>query len=146
MNKQQTWNLLAKVAQSKSAEAQTQLVKARQNLEEVAKSEKRLQDLYADYSVRLQPGGPSCTMAEAKNLRGFIEHIETLHQSLIRNRIIAERAVQGATRVFTLCETHRARMEGLAERALRQEQKLLQAKENKQMDALGISQYIAARG
>ena len=88
MNKQQTWNLLAKVAQSKSAEAQTQLVKARQNLEEVAKSEKRLQDLYADYSARLQPGGPSCTMAEAKNLRGFIEHIETLHQSLIKSNFI----------------------------------------------------------
>ena len=146
MNTGRTWDVLAQLGETKASDAMANLSRARKTLEDMQASEARLQELYADYSSRLQQqDGAVCSMSETKNIRNFMDHIENLREGMTKNRLIAESAVGTARRLHAEAEQYRVKMRGLADRAAEQLRREQEAAEAKRMDALAVSRYNFGR-
>ncbi len=142
MNKLQTWTHLAERAQTQAAAALVEVVAANRRLKELASTEARLHELYADYSQRLRNvEGALHKMSQNTMSRHYIAHVETLLQKLAVAQAAARETLALAQEKRLAAELERVKMQHLTQCEAAKLQRARKAMEQKQLDNLAITRF-----
>jgi len=136
------WPILAKKAHEKVEEAQQQLAAARQHLERLQANRQRLQDMYESYRLKAKEKMQQVqVIAEAANDRQFMAHLLQLIERVDADLAQASIGVEQARQAMLLAEQERMKMDTMVEKDQQAVRTFERKREQKQMDALGITLY-----
>lgn len=142
MNKIQTWNLLAKKAQTRANDALSVVAAARNRVDALDKSVCRLNDLHLEYVGRLQTvEEQSHSMRENMNCRSYIAHLGDLKQKLVQTQAKVQEELLRAHCQHQELELVRVKFERLAESAGKAEFRKKALLEQVQMERLAIARF-----
>ena len=142
MKPRNVWPLLAKKAKEKSDVALASLVKAREKVQQLQASRDRMQTLYEDYLEKSKEAEKkSHSMAQTMNFRAFMQQIQTLIQRVERDLQTAQGQVEVCKLALQEAELKRVKMDSLVEQDLAAVRKFQRKREQREMDAAGITLY-----
>jgi flagellar export protein FliJ len=136
------WNDLAKKAQDKIALIQHEMAQARQRLESLKSSEKRIQKMYEEYRESLSKSdSESLGMRETMNQRQFMSQLVNLMQRVKTDIMYTENTIIGIKEQLIAQERERIKMQTLADQNAMAVQREENKKDQRRMDALGVMQF-----
>jgi hypothetical protein len=136
------WNVLAKKAQDKIARIQNEMAQARQRLESLKSSEKRIQKMYEEYRESLSKSdSESLGMRETMNQRQFMSQLVNLMQRVKTDIMYTENTIIGIKEQLIAQERERIKMQTLADQNAMAVQREENKKDQRRMDALGVMQF-----
>jgi flagellar export protein FliJ len=136
------WNVLAKKAQDKIALIQNEMAQARQRLESLKSSEKRIQKMYEEYRESLSNSdSESLGMRETMNQRQFMSQLVNLMQRVKTDIMYTENTIIGIKEQLIAQERERIKMQTLADQNAMAVQREENKKDQRRMDALGVMQF-----
>jgi flagellar export protein FliJ len=136
------WNVLAKKAQDKIALIQNEMAQARQRLESLKSSEKRIQKMYEEYRESLSKSdSESLGMRETMNQRQFMSQLVNLMQRVKTDIMYTENTIIGIKEQLIAQERERIKMQTLADQNAMAVQREENKKDQRRMDALGVMQF-----
>ena len=136
------WNVLAKKAQDKIALIQNEMAQARQRLESLKSSEKRIQKMYEEYRESLSKSdSESLGMRETMNQRQFMSQLVNLMQRVKTDIMYTENTIIGIKEQLIAQERERIKMQTLADQNAMAVQREENKKDHRRMDALGVMQF-----
>ena len=136
------WNVLAKKAQDKIALIQHEMAQARQRLESLKSSEKRIQKMYEEYRESLSKSdSESLGMRETMNQRQFMSQLVNLMQRVKTDIMYTENTIIGIKEQLIAQERERIKMQTLADQNAMAVQREENKKDQRRMDALGVMQF-----
>jgi flagellar export protein FliJ len=136
------WNVLAKKAQDKIALIQNEMAQARQRLESLKSSEKRIQKMYEEYRESLSKSdSESLGMRETMNQRQFMSQLVNLMQRVKTDIMYTENTIIGIKEQLIAQERERIKMQTLADQNAIAVQREENKKDQRRMDALGVMQF-----
>jgi flagellar export protein FliJ len=142
MKPRNVWPLLAKKAKEKSDVAQASLVKAREKVQQLNASRDRMQTLYQDYLEKSKEAEKkSHSMAQTMNFRAFMQQIQMLIQRVEMDIQTAQGQVENCKLALQEAELKRVKMDSLVEQDLAAVRKFQRKREQREMDAAGITLY-----
>ena len=142
MKPRAAWPVLAKKAKEKCDEAFAELKKARDRVAHLEQSRERMQLLYADYVARSKEAeSRPHSMSETLNFRGFMQQLQSLIARVDMDMVDAHHAVELARNKLKAAEQKRIQMETLLEQDLKAVKEFHRKREQKEMDAAGITLY-----
>ena len=142
MKPRAAWPVLAKKAKEKCDEAFVELKKARDRVTHLEQSRERMQLLYTDYVARSkQAESRPHSMAETLNFRGFMQQLQSLISRVNVDLMDAQHAVEVKRLALRAAEQKRIQMETLVEQDLKAVRDYHRQREQKEMDAAGITLY-----
>ena len=136
------WNVLAKKAQDKIALIQNEMAQARQRLESLKSSEKRIQKMYEEYRESLSKSdSEGLGMRETMNQRQFMSQLVNLMQRVKTDIMYTENTIIGIKEQLIAQERERIKMQTLADQNAIAVQREENKKDQRRMDALGVMQF-----
>lgn len=142
MKPRAAWPVLAKKAQEKCEEAQAALAKCRDRVTHLLKSRQRMEMLYDDYVVRSKEAEKRPhSMSETLNFRGFMQQLQSLIARVNIDLQDAQHDVEVARLKLKAAEQKRIQMDTLVEQDLKAVREFHRKREQKEMDAAGITLY-----
>jgi flagellar export protein FliJ len=115
---------------------------ARKRLESLQSSEKRVQVMYDEYRDKTNTeGNQSLGMSEAMNQRQFMSQLLTLMQRVKIDIQHTENLMISIKERLLEAERERIKMQTLADQNASAVQKVLNKREQKKMDDLGVMQF-----
>jgi flagellar export protein FliJ len=115
---------------------------ARKRLESLQSSEKRVQVMYDEYRDKTNTeGNQSLGMSEAMNQRQFMSQLLTLMQRVKIDIQHTENLMVSIKERLLEAERERIKMQTLADQNASAVQKVLNKREQKKMDDLGVMQF-----
>ncbi|MGI9150876.1 MAG: flagellar export protein FliJ [Limnohabitans sp.] len=142
MKPRAAWPVLAKKAQEKCEEARAALIKTRERVAQLQQSRKRMEILYDDYVVRSKEAEKRPhSMSETLNFRSFMQQLQALIARVDLDLMDAHHAVEVARLKVKTAEQKRIQMETLLEQDLKAVRDYHRKREQKEMDAAGITLY-----
>lgn len=142
MKPRAAWPVLAKKAKEKCDEAIVALKKARERVTQLEQSRARMQLLYTDYVARSKEAeSRPHSMSETLNFRGFMQQLQSLISRVDVDLNEAMHAVEVKRLALKACEQKRIQMETLVEQDLKAVRDYHRIREQKEMDAAGVTLY-----
>ncbi len=142
MKPRPAWPVLAKKAKEKCDEALAELKKARDRVAHLEQSRARMQMLYTDYVRRSKEAeSRSHTMSETLNFRAFMQQLQDLIARVNIDLNEAQHAVEVKRLALKAAEQKRIQMETLVEQDLKAVRDFHRKREQKEMDAAGVTLY-----
>ena len=142
MKPRAAWPVLAKKAKEKCDEALSELKKARDRVAHLEQSRERMQLLYADYVARSKEAeSRPHSMAETLNFRGFMQQLQALISRVNLDLNEAQHEVEVKRLALKAAEQKRIQMETLVEQDLKAVRDYHRKREQKEMDAAGVTLY-----
>ena len=142
MKPRAAWPVLAKKAKEKCDEAFAELKKARDRVTHLEQSRARMQLLYADYVARSKEAeSRPHSMSETLNFRGFMQQLQSLVSRVEIDLMEAQHAVEVKRLALKAAEQKRIQMETLVEQDLKAVRDFHRKREQKEMDAAGVTLY-----
>jgi len=142
MKPRTAWPVLAKKAKEKCDEARVEVNKARDRITQLVHSRERMQMLYADYVNRSKEAeSRSHSMAETLNFRSFMQQLQSLIARVNIDLNEAKHAYDVARLALKAAEQKRIQMETLVEQDLKAVRDYHRKREQKEMDAAGVTLY-----
>ena len=142
MKPRAAWPVLAKKAKEKCDEAFVELKKARDRVTQLEQSRARMQLLYTDYVARSKEAeSRPHSMSETLNFRGFMQQLQSLISRVDVDLNEAMHAVEVKRLALKACEQKRIQMETLVEQDLKAVRDYHRIREQKEMDAAGVTLY-----
>ena len=142
MKPRAAWPVLAKKAKEKCDEALAELKQARDRVAHLVQSRERMQLLYTDYVARSKEAeSRPHSMAETLNFRGFMQQLQSLISRVNVDLMDAQHAVEVKRLALRAAEQKRIQMETLVEQDLKAVRDYHRKREQKEMDAAGITLY-----
>jgi flagellar export protein FliJ len=142
MKPRAAWPVLAKKAKEKCEEAQTELRKARERVAHLQQSRERMELLYTDYVVRSKEvESRPHSMSETLNFRGFMQQLQSLISRVDLDLNEARHDVEVKRLALKTAEQKRIQMDTLVEQDLKAVRDYHRKREQKEMDAAGITLY-----
>jgi flagellar export protein FliJ len=142
MKPRAAWPVLAKKAKEKCDEALAELKKARDRVAHLEQSRARMQMLYTDYVRRSKEAeSRSHTMSETLNFRAFMQQLQDLIARVNIDLNEAQHAVEVKRLALKAAEQKRIQMETLVEQDLKAVRDFHRKREQKEMDAAGVTLY-----
>jgi flagellar export protein FliJ len=142
MKPRAAWPVLAKKAQEKCEEAQAGLKTARDRITHLQQSRERMAMLYTDYVSRSKEAERRPhSMSETLNFRGFMQQLQSLIGRVDKDLMDAMQAFELARLVLQAAEQKRIQMNTLVEQDLKTVREFHRKREQKEMDAAGITLY-----
>ena len=142
MKPRAAWPVLAKKAKEKCDEAFVELKKARDRVTHLEQSRERMQVLYADYVMRSKEAeSRPHSMSETLNFRGFMQQLQSLVSRVEVDLMEAQHAVEVKRLALKAAEQKRIQMETLVEQDLKAVRDFHRKREQKEMDAAGVTLY-----
>ena len=138
----QCWIFLAQKAQEASNQIQTELAQLQARMQGLQQNQERLKTLYEEYRQQANAQGQEQSgMGAAMNQRQFMNQLLGLMQR-VEQDIQTVQLQQSQTRQRLLeAERERMKMTSLAEQDARNVQINLNKREQRQIDALGLSRF-----
>jgi flagellar export protein FliJ len=138
----QCWTFLAQKAQDVSSQIQAELAQLQTRMQGLLDNQERLKTLYEEYRQQANAQGQEQSgMGAAMNQRQFMNQLLTLMQR-VQLDVQTVKHQQDQTRLRLLeAERERLKMTSLAEQDARNVQLNLNKREQRQIDALGVSQF-----
>jgi flagellar export protein FliJ len=142
MKPRAAWPILAKKAKEKCEEAQAEVVKSRERVTHLEQSRERMEMLYLDYVHRSKEAEKKLhSMAETLNYRGFMQQVKALVIRVDADLAKANQDLDGKKMMLLAAEKKRIQMETLMEEDLKQVRAFHQKREQREMDAAGVTLY-----
>ena len=142
MKPRAAWPVLAKKAKEKCDEAFLELKKARDRVTQLEQSRERMQLLYTDYVARSKEAeSRPHSMSETLNFRGFMQQLQSLISRVNVDLMDAQHALEVQRLALRAAEQKRIQMETLVEQDLKAVRDYHRKREQKEMDAAGITLY-----
>lgn len=142
MKPRAAWPVLAKKAKEKCDEAFADLKKARDRVTHLEQSCERMNLLYADYVTRSKEAeSRPHSMAETLNFRGFMQQLQALIARVNIDLNEAQHATEVKRLALKAAEQKRIQMETLVEQDLKAVRDFHRKREQKEMDASGVTLY-----
>ena len=142
MKPRAAWPVLAKKAKEKCDEAFAELKKARDRVTHLEQSRARMQVLYTDYVRRSKEAeSRSHTMSETLNFRGFMQQLHALIARVDLDMNEARHTVEVKRLALKAAEQKRIQMDTLVEQDLKAVRDYHRKREQKEMDAAGVTLY-----
>lgn len=142
MKPRAAWPVLAKKAKEKCDEALAELKQARDRVAHLVQSRERMQLLYTDYVVRSKEAeSRPHSMSETLNFRGFMQQLQSLISRVDLDLNEARHAVEVKRLALKAAEQKRIQMDTLVEQDLKAVRDFQRKREQKEMDAAGITLY-----
>lgn len=142
MKPRAAWPVLAKKAKEKCDEALAELKKARDRVTHLEQSRERMNLLYADYVMRSKEAeSRPHSMAETLNFRGFMQQLQALISRVDLDLNEAKHDVEVKRLALKTAEQKRIQMETLVEQDLKAVRDYHRKREQKEMDAAGVTLY-----
>jgi flagellar export protein FliJ len=142
MKPRAAWPVLAKKAKEKCEEAQSELRKARERMAHLEQSRERMELLYTDYVVRSKEAeSRPHSMSETLNFRGFMQQLQALIARVNMDLNEAKHEVEVKRLALKTAEQKRIQMETLVEQDLKAVRDYHRKREQKEMDAAGVTLY-----
>jgi flagellar FliJ protein len=137
-----TWNILSDRAQSNANDANAVVVQARARVTQLEGSTAHIAKLRLDYVERYNAAQKEAHMI-ADNLayRQFIEHLQGLADRVQGQLATAQHELAQAKEAWTLAQREQAKMESMVERDARNRAQAAAKREQKQIDAAGITLF-----
>ena len=136
------WTVLTEKAEDKIAAIQNEMGLARKRLESLQSSEKRVQVMYDEYRDKTNTeGNQSLGMSEAMNQRQFMSQLLTLMQRVKIDIQHTENLMISIKERLLEAERERIKMQTLADQNASAVQKVLNKREQKKIDDLGVMQF-----
>jgi flagellar export protein FliJ len=133
---------LTEKAEDKIAAIHNEMSLARKRLESLQSSEKRVQVMYDEYRDKTNTeGNQSLGMSEAMNQRQFMSQLLTLMQRVKIDIQHTENLMISIKERLLEAERERIKMQTLADQNASAVQKVLNKREQKKMDDLGVMQF-----
>ena len=142
MKPRAAWPVLAKKAKEKCEEAQSELRKARDRVTHLQQSRERMELLYTDYVARSKEAeSRPHSMSETLNFRGFMQQLQALITRVNLDMNEAQHAAEVKRLALKAAEQKRIQMETLVEQDLKAVRDYHRKREQKEMDAAGVTLY-----
>jgi len=142
MKPRAAWPVLAKKAKEKCEEAQAELTKARDRVTHLQQSRERMELLYTDYVTRSKEAEKRPhSMSETLNFRGFMQQLQALISRVNMDLNEARHTFEVARLALKAAEQKRIQMETLVEQDMKTVREFHRKREQKEMDAAGITLY-----
>jgi flagellar export protein FliJ len=142
MKPRAAWPVLAKKAKEKCDEALAELKTARDRVTHLEKSRERMVMLYDDYVVRSKEvESRPHSMSETLNFRGFMQQLQSLISRVDLDLMDAKHTVEVKRLALKTAEQKRIQMETLVEQDLKAVRDFHRKREQKEMDAAGVTLY-----
>ena len=142
MKPRAAWPVLAKKAKEKCDEAFAELKKARDRTSHLEQSRTRMNLLYIDYMRRSKEAESRVhSMSETLNFRGFMQQLQSLISRVDIDLMEAQHAVEVKRLALKAAEQKRIQMDTLVEQDLKAVRDYHRKREQKEMDAAGITLY-----
>jgi flagellar export protein FliJ len=142
MKPRAAWPVLAKKAKEKCEEAQAELRKARERVAHLQQSRERMELLYTDYVVRSKEvESRPHSMSETLNFRGFMQQLQSLIGRVDMDLNEAKHEVEVKRLALKAAEQKRIQMDTLVEQDLKTVRDFHRKREQKEMDAAGITLF-----
>ena len=134
--------MLAKKAQEEVDAAMAVVVQIRQNIEHLQSRRQQLLDMYADYKRRIEDKQQQWhSMADTANHRQFMSHLLQLVDRIDLDLQRAHNDLTQAREAQQKADQQRVKMASLMEQDLHRVKVYQQKKDQKHMDALGITLF-----
>ena len=134
--------MLAKKAQDEVDAAMAVVVQIRQNIEHLQSRRQQLLDMYADYKRRIEDKQQQWhSMADTANHRQFMSHLLQLVDRIDQDLQRAHHDLTQAREAQQKADQQRIKMASLLEQDLHRVKVYQQKKDQKHMDALGITLF-----
>ena len=142
MKARECWPVLAKKAQDEVDAAMAVVVQIRQNIEHLQSRRQQLLDMYADYKRRIEDKQQQWhSMADTANHRQFMSHLLQLVDRIDLDLQRAHNDLTQAREAQQKADQQRIKMASLMEQDLHRVKVYQQKKDQKHMDALGITLF-----
>lgn len=142
MKARECWPVLAKKAQDEVDAAMAVVVQIRQNIEHLQSRRQQLLDMYADYKRRIEDKQQQWhSMADTANHRQFMAHLLQLVDRIDQDLQRAHNDLTQAREAQQKADQQRIKMASLMEQDLHRVKVYQQKKDQKHMDALGITLF-----
>jgi len=142
MKARECWPVLAKKAQDEVDAAMAVVVQIRQNIEHLQSRRQQLLDMYADYKRRIEDKQQQWhSMADSANHRQFMSHLLQLVDRIDQDLQRAHNDLTQAREAQQKADQQRIKMASLMEQDLHRVKVYQQKKDQKHMDALGITLF-----
>ena len=142
MKARECWPVLAKKAQDEVDAAMAVVVQIRQNIEHLQSRRQQLLDMYADYKRRIEDKQQQWhPMADTANHRQFMSHLLQLVDRIDQDLQRAHNDLTQAREAQQKADQQRIKMASLMEQDLHRVKVYQQKKDQKHMDALGITLF-----
>jgi flagellar export protein FliJ len=142
MKPRAAWPVLAKKAKEKCDEALAELKKERDRVSHLEQSRARMNLLYVDYMRRSKEAESRAhSMSETLNFRGFMQQLQSLISRVDMDLMEAQHAVEVKRLALKAAEQKRIQMETLVEQDLKAVRDFHRKREQKEMDAAGVTLY-----
>ena len=140
------WETLAKRAEQKTTQMLTALVEEKRKRAQLAQRERQIEDMRVDYTRRLLEAERAAhRMSDSVIYRRFLSQVATLRRALDGAVTDAERSLAAAQKRHDEADRERLRMKFLAERELEKVTRAQKAKDQRDLDAIGIRQFLKQR-
>jgi flagellar export protein FliJ len=137
------WPVLVRKAQEAVNDAQNEIVQAQARVEQLQASHQRLCQLYDEYRLQeTQNNAPVMGMQASMNHRQFMAQLLTLQQRVVVDLSKAQAALAQTRKKRVQAEVELHKMQSLAEQDAKAVARDLQRLEQRQMDELGVRQFI----
>jgi len=140
------WSVLLGKAQDEVSRIQTELQQVRQRAQSLQDTRSRLLRLYADYQRPAQAGSTSAGMQETMNRRQFAAQLLSLIARVDQDIAQIERAQAAVRQRLAEAEKQRLKMQALLEQDERKARLTALAREQRQMDEIGVVQFNLGTG
>jgi flagellar export protein FliJ len=135
--------VLVRKAQEAVNDAQNEIVQAQARVEQLQASHQRLCQLYDEYRLQAtQNNAPVMGMQASMNHRQFMAQLLTLQQRVVVDLSKAQAALAQTRKKRIQAEVELHKMQSLAEQDAKAVARDLQRLEQRQMDELGVRQFI----
>ncbi len=142
MQARQCWTVLADKAQDQCERIQQELRALQERQQSLLSSEERLRQLYTEYRERMnRPAGEWRGMQDAVNERQFMQQLTALLIKVAQDLEQTQQALRSTRERWLEAEREKLKMQALVEQDLRQQRAVLAAREQKQLDELGVRQF-----
>ena len=136
------WKVLTEKAEDKIAAIQNEMGLARKRLESLQTSEQRVQLMYDEYRDKINTeGNQSLGMSETMNQRQFMSQLLVLMERVKTDIRHTENLIISIQERLLEAERERIKMKTLADQNALAVQKVLNVREQKKMDDLGVMQF-----
>ena len=142
MKARECWPVLAKKAQEEVDAAMAVVVQIRQNIEHLQARRQQLLAMYADYKRKIEDKQQQWhSMADTANHRQFMSHLLQLVDRIDQDLQRAHNDLTQAREAQQKADQQRIKMASLMEQDLHRVKVYQQKKDQKHMDALGITLF-----
>lgn len=141
------WPVLVRKAQDAVDQAQQDIVQALARVEQLEASHQRLCKLYDEYRLQAHTSqAPVMGMQASMNHRQFMAQLLNLQQRVVVDLGKAQASLAQMRKIRLQAEIELHKMQSLAEQDAKAVAKDAQRFEQKQMDELGVRQFILGMG